>query len=106
MADTRKLLGHRIKELRLARKLKQSELAELIGIEPRSVSKIESGFHFPKDEHLEKISIALGVEIKDLFTFSHIKDNKGLLLDINNLLTKANENQLVTAHKIIEALLK
>jgi len=106
MGDTKKLLGKRIKELRILKKLRQSELAEIISIEPRSLSKIESGFHFPKDEHLEKLACALGVEIKDLFTFAHIKDNDGLLLDINNLLKSASGNQLATAHKIIEALLK
>lgn len=106
MSDTKKLLGKRIKELRALKKMNQSGLAEIIGIEPRSLSKIESGYHFPKDEHLEKLACALDVEVKDLFTFSHIKDNDGLILDINNLLKSASENQLATAHKIIEALLK
>lgn len=46
--DVCKLLGKRIKELRLANNLKQAELAEIIGIEPRSISRIESGYHFQK----------------------------------------------------------
>ncbi len=106
MKKTRKLLGQRIKELRIAKKLKQSELAELIGIEPRSVSKIESGFHFPKDENLEKFAIALEVEIKDLFVFEHTKSSKELVNGINTLIVGADENQLRTIYKIIYAILK
>ena len=106
MSNTRKLLGQRIKELRISKKMKQAELAEVIGIEPRSLSKIESGFHFPKDEHLEKIAYALNVAVKDLFTFSHIKDSEGLILDINNLMKAASDEKLVIIHKVVEALIK
>lgn len=52
MTDIKELTGKRIKELRLKKGLKQSELAELVSLEPRSISRIESGHHFPKDEHL------------------------------------------------------
>lgn len=106
MEKIKELLGLRIKELRLAKKLKQSQLAEIIGIEPRSVSKIESGFHFPKDEHIVKIAQALNVEIKDLFTVSHIKSSDELISEINNLLKTVDEKKLKDIYKVIEVLVK
>lgn len=106
MGDTKKLLGQRIKELRVAKKLKQAELAEIIDIDPRSISKIESGYHFPKDEHLEKFAQGLGVEIKDLFTFSHIENSKDLKSAIDELILKADETKLLIIYRIIEAITK
>ncbi len=106
MNTLRELLGLRIKELRLSKNLKQAQLAEIIGIEPRSVSKIESGFHFPKDEHLLKIATALEVEVKDLFMTSHIKNNDELILEINTLLKTADKENLVRIYRVIETLLK
>jgi len=102
--NVRILLGKRIKELRTKNNMKQAELAEIIGIEPRSISRIESGFHFPKDEHLEKFANALNVEIKDLFEFSHL-DDKNYIDKINLLLLKANSNDLKMIYKVIKSII-
>ena len=102
--NVRVLLGKRIKELRIKNNIKQAELAEIIGIEPRSISRIESGFHFPKDEHLEKFANALNVEIKDLFEFSHL-DDKNYMDKINSLLLKAPSNDLKMIYKIIKSII-
>ena len=52
--DNKKLLGKRIKELRKYRNFTQEKLAELIDIEPCSLSAIEIGRHFPSLPTLEK----------------------------------------------------
>ena len=106
MDNTKELLGKRIKELRTAKKLTQAKLAETIGIEPRSISRIESGHHFPKSEHLEKFANALGVEIKDLFNFAHLETAINLKFQINSLVNYADERQLSTIYKVVQALLK
>ena len=103
--DIKKLIGQRIRELRLKKGLKQSELAEIIGLEPRSISRIESGYHFPKDEHLLKFAYALGVNIKELFAFSHIRTEQELKKDIIRLLKNANSQQLTEIYRIIEVIL-
>lgn len=106
MDDIKKLLGTRIKELRLKCGLKQSSLAELVGLEPRSISRIESGYHFPKDEHLLKFASALQVDVKDLFSFSHIKTEQQFLKEIVVMLQKADTEQLTQIYRIIEVILK
>ena len=106
LEDIKILIGQRIRELRLKKGLKQSELAEIVELEPRSISRIESGYHFPKDEHLAKFASALDVEIRDLFTFSHINTKQQLLKGIATLLDNADEQQLSQIFRIIEVILK
>ena len=55
MYDIKKLTGKRIKELRKEKALTQEELAELIGIEPRNIIKIENAQTFPRTRTLEKL---------------------------------------------------
>ncbi len=74
MDDIKKLLGRRIKELRIKNKLSQEELAEKIDIAERNLSKIECGINFIRAEKIGKLAEALKVEPKDLFDFSHQQD--------------------------------
>lgn len=82
MKTTKQLLGSRIKELRKARKFSQEELAELIGVEPRHMSRIEVGQSYPSLDRLEKLANALSVELKDFFDFSHLKEKEERMADI------------------------
>ena len=72
----KELLGKRIKELRTRKRLTQEQLAELVNMGERNLSKIECGINFISAETLEKISKALDVSPKDLFDFEHLKDDK------------------------------
>lgn len=62
-------LGKRIKELREQNKLTQLDIASSCDFEKTSISRIEAGRTNPTVTTLYKISIALGVELKDLFEF-------------------------------------
>lgn len=70
MAKFKKLLGKRIRQLRKENDMSQEEFAELIGMDPNSVSRIERGVHYPSLDTLEKASTVLKVELRDLFIFS------------------------------------
>ena len=65
----KKELGKRIQQIRKSRKITQDKLAELIGIDSKNVSRIESGNSYPSPETLCSISKALEVEIYELFVF-------------------------------------
>lgn len=71
MAQIKKLLGKRIRHVRKKNDLSQEQFAELIGIDPNSVSRIERGVHYPSLDTLEKISAVLKLEMRDLFIFSN-----------------------------------
>lgn len=75
MNDIKYYLGQRIKELRKIKRLSQQELAELANIDQRSLSHIECGDTFPS-KSLFELAEALDVDLKDLFDFDHLKNNR------------------------------
>lgn len=74
MEELRILLGKRIKELRQKKKLTQEDLANLMEVDYKSVSRIELGHSFPS-RTLSDIAKALNVSMLDLFDFEHIKED-------------------------------
>ena len=70
-----KLLGMRIKELRMVRKLSQEQLAEKVAISPKYMSRIETGSQFPSFGIITKFADVLQVEVKDFFEFAHEAGN-------------------------------
>ena len=61
-----RLLGQRIKALRLERGLSQAEVANICGKERQSYQRIELGKVNPTIWYLQHIASALKVELKDL----------------------------------------
>ena len=62
--DAKKLkknIGEKIKLYRKKRGLSQDKLAELVNMEMKSLSRIESGHNYPQCENLVAIANALGV---------------------------------------------
>lgn len=72
MANFKTGLGNNIKLLRKAKGITQEDLAGIIGIHSRQLSKIETGEHFPSCKTLEKICITLNVNPVDLFDFEFL----------------------------------
>jgi transcriptional regulator with XRE-family HTH domain len=59
--------GARIRELRLAKKMRQIDLAERVGIQEAYVSSIESGKKEPCLRVIEMLADGLGVSLRKLF---------------------------------------
>lgn len=104
MSELKKLLGKRIREIRVARNLTQEDLSELTEIGASSISKIESGHFHPTDENLERIAKALKVEPYKLYMFNHQKDTKELLQDIQTMLNKATDEEIKLAYKVLNGI--
>lgn len=101
----KELLGKRIKELRIQKRLTQEQLAEMVDMGERNLSKIECGVNFVSAETLSKIAVALGVTAKDLFDFEHLKDEvvrkEELVCAINN-----NDVDVDLLYKIYQSIKK
>ncbi|MGO4381437.1 helix-turn-helix domain-containing protein [Pseudoduganella sp. RAF53_2] len=69
MYDPKRLVGERVQLLRKRKGLSQEELASQVGIDTKSLSRLERGAHFPSLETLDKIRGELHVELKDFFDF-------------------------------------
>lgn len=62
-------IGNRIRELRLAKGMKISELAEAVGIDGANISRLETGKQKSfTEQSLTKFAEALGVSVAHLFT--------------------------------------
>ena len=77
-SEMMKILGKRIKELRQRKGLTQEQLAEMIDVGERNLSKIECGNNFVTAETLSKIITALEVEPTELFNFKHLDEKEEL----------------------------
>lgn len=62
-------LGQRIASLRRLRSLTQEQLAETVDCSVEFVSLVERGVNAPSVAGLQKFADALGVDVRDLFTF-------------------------------------
>lgn len=104
MSELKKLLGKRIREIRVARNLTQEDLSELTDIGASSISKIESGHFHPTDENLERIAKALKVKPYKLYMFNHQQGTKELLQEIQIMLSKATDEEIKLAYKVLNGI--
>lgn len=74
--NIRQQLGTRIKELRAAKGLSQEAFADKCGFARSYMSRIERGGANPSIDAIEVLAVALGVNIKDLFTDAPVKLKK------------------------------
>jgi transcriptional regulator with XRE-family HTH domain len=103
--NIKNLFGRKIKEYRKKKNLTQAQLAELVNVDDKHISCIESGKNFPSADLIERLATSLGVEPKDLFEFYYLQDTEDLKADIDNMLEKLNKDELALTHKYIRTFL-
>ena len=104
MFSKKQLLGMRIKEFREKRKFTQDKLAEIVGIDPKHLSRIENGRNYPSFETLEKILDSLDISYEDIFKYSHFLDKKFLIEDIEKKRPTLDNEKLKFRYKMINEL--
>lgn len=102
--DIKKAFGKKLKRLRHKRKLTQEQLAEMIEMSPKNLSKIEVGASFVSSETLEKILAALNITAEELFANDYIKSPEELVNDINKKIDciKKNQQKLEITYKMLD----
>lgn len=96
--------GRRIKELRMAHKLTQEGLAELVGLEYQTISRIETGCYFTNYNNLSKLAKAFKMEIKDLFDYGHIKKPDSLKEELKSDIDLLSPPALTFLKKFLQGL--
>lgn len=99
--NIKKDFGARIKELRIKKGITQYQLAELINIDPKHMSHIETGRSFPKADLIEKLASALELNYTHLFETKHLQDRQKKLDEINIILKNISDKDLNIIYKII-----
>lgn len=89
-------LGLYIKAHRERKEYTQQQLAEAIGVTPKSISYIERGENYPSPDNLFELAKVLDMSL-DEFIFSHRKFDKTICFeDINQRLEQLSpENQAI-----------
>lgn len=105
MNNIKILFGRKVRECRKKRNLTQAQLAELVNVDDKHISCIESGKNFPSSDLIERLSNALQIEPKDLFEFYYLQDVLDLKKDITNMLNNLNQDELSLVHKYIRTFL-
>ena len=99
------LLGKRLRELRKRKGINQEKLAELINVDPTTISNIENGKNYPSLINLENILQTLNSTFIEAFDFDHKNESENLLFQINEKL-KNNPEKIEDFYKIVIALTK
>jgi len=102
MIDKKKALGLRIKEFRERKKFTQDKLSELVGIDPKHLSRIENGRNYPSIETLEKLTDNLNVSFEDIFEFEHLDERSGLIKKINLMFENLSDEKLRFIYKLLK----
>lgn len=76
MSDIKILIGQKIKAIRKNKGFTQEKLSELIGIEPQSLSYMETGKFAPSPDTLQKLSEILNVKPYEFYYFENIKEEE------------------------------
>ena len=101
------VLGNNIKKLRKIRGITQNELAELIGLDVKSLSLIETGKGFASAKTLEKLTKVLKVGVGELFNTENETTQKALYSEIlsNLKIIKNNTSKLQTVSIVVRSLI-
>ena len=105
MTNTKQYLGARIQDIRKRKNLKQSELAEIIGIDAKHMSKLECGRSYPSFDLLDKIAQALNSTPSELLDTEHLIDKNSLIDKITGRLKTSKEENVRLAYKILREIL-
>ena len=103
--DKKELLGRRIGELRKRKGISQEQLAELINVEPATISNIENGKNYPSMMNLERIIRALDSNFLEVFDYEHKAPVETLIAHINKILENHPE-KVEELYKIAKAITK
>lgn len=104
MKSVKELFGLRLRELRRAKGLSQAEIAEMINVDSKHVSRLETGKTFPYPETLEMLAKALNVPVKEFFEFGD-QDGKDFSVEgIGKLLTGVGEEKLRLVYRVVKAI--
>ena len=105
MQEKSNAIGVQIRRIRKAKLLSQEVLSEKIGIDPKSLGRIEKGDYYPAIDTLMRLSVALEVSIKDFFPDDKTKapSKNPVVPDIRHTLTdfiySADEFSLLLLYK-------
>lgn len=104
VVDKKELLGKRIKELRRQKGFTQEYLAEKLKIEPRQLSKLETGKHYPSFETILGLLGMFNITFEELVSYNHLDENIDFKKQINIEIENIDNDKAAYIYKIIRCI--
>ena len=101
-----KLLGSRIKSLRVQKGLSQDKLGELSGMNGKYLGEVERGNSNISITNLSKLSDVLEVPFLSLLNIEHEQDRAELVKELHQMIDGADDGQLKITYRILDAVLR
>jgi len=101
MNSTKILLGKKIRNLRKSKQWTQEQLSEKLGINAKSVLRIESGKTFPTIQNLEKLAEIFELDIADLFVNHYLDDIEKIKEYIYRSIETMTDREIRTVYNFI-----
>ena len=98
-----KLLGNRIKSLRVQKGLSQDKLGELSGMNGKYLGEVERGNSNISITNLSKLADVLVVPFLSLLNIEHEQSRKELVKELHQMIDDADDSQLKIIYRVIEA---
>lgn len=104
MTEEKVLIGKKIKEIRNNSGYTQEIFSEMIGLEPSSLSNIETGKSFPSMQTLLNIMNRFKIKPEEIFNYDYLKNEDDLETDILEIIKNLPYDRKQIAYKIIKTL--
>jgi len=92
--NVKTLFGQRLKNLRKKRNLTQANVAEMVEVDAKHISCIESGKNFPSPDLLAKLAKAFKLHPKELFEFADFPTPVDLKKELIKMLDTATDEEI------------
>lgn len=102
--DIKKLLGSNVKKYRKANGLTQEKLAEIIDVEQKHISFIESGNSFPSPALISKLAGVFKIKPKDLLDFEEAPTLEFMRDNIIKMISKMSYEDITKIHNFTNIL--
>lgn len=98
--ELKRNFGLRLKELRKSKKWTQDQLAEMVSVDTKHISFLETGRSFPSADLLEKLREIFQIDYKDIFDFENFTNNDEYITRINNIILSMDNNKVKFIYKM------
>ena len=105
MQDIKKLVGSLVKKNRKLLKLTQAELACKVGVDPKYISRIETGTSYPSLSVVEKIFKILNIDIGNVFKKKELANREAMIDNINIYLQNTSLKNVKIIKNICDTLM-
>jgi transcriptional regulator with XRE-family HTH domain len=103
-SEIKKMLGNRIRSLRVSRSLTQQALGELSSMNYKYLGGIERGERNPTLENLIRIAGGLEIELHELFILEHETPDRAKLKEkLDEMLQSVDDSEFRKAFRIVFA---